>query len=120
MTTGPYDKSERIDLSDEPVHWDLGSSLSYSEYLHLDQLLEAQKPLSYEHDEMLFIIVHQTSELWMRLMLHELSGALECVRRDDLDPSFKMLARISRVQTQLISTWDVLRLHSRDACQHLE
>ena len=108
MTTRPYDKSERIDLSDEPVHWDLGSSLSYSEYLHLDRLLEAQKPLSYEHDEMMFIIVHQTSELWMRLMLHELSGALECVRRDDLDPSFKMLARISRVQTQLISTWDVL------------
>jgi tryptophan 2,3-dioxygenase len=57
---------------------------------------------------MMFIIVHQTSELWMRLMLHELGGVLECVRRDDLDPSFKMLARISRVQTQLISTWEVL------------
>ena len=61
-----------------------------------------------EHDEMLFIIVHQTSELWMRLFLHELHGVLDCVRRDDLDPSFKMLARISRVQTQLIATWDVL------------
>src|SRR2546429_445063 len=108
MTTGPYDKSERIDLSDEPVHWDLGSSLSYSEYLHLEQLLEAQKPLSYEHDEMLFIIVHQSSELWMRLMLHELKAVLECVGRDDLDPSFKMLARVSRMQAQLISTWDVL------------
>ena len=103
-----YDKSERVDLSDEPIHWDLGSSLSYGEYLHLEKVLDAQKPLSFEHDEMLFIIVHQTSELWMRLMLHELGGALECVRRDDLDPSFKMLARISRVQSQLISTWEVL------------
>ncbi|HET9389647.1 MAG TPA: tryptophan 2,3-dioxygenase [Steroidobacteraceae bacterium] len=108
MTTRRYDKSERVDLSDEAVHWELGSSLSYGEYLQLDKILEAQKPLTYEHDEMMFIIVHQTSELWMRLMLHELRGALECIRRDDLDPSFKMLARISRVQTQLISTWDVL------------
>jgi len=57
---------------------------------------------------MLFIIVHQVSELWMRLMLHELTAALECVRRDDLDPALKMLARISRTQTQLISVWDVL------------
>ena len=108
MNDKRYDKTERVDLADEGIHWDLGSSLSYGEYLHLEQLLNAQKPLSFEHDEMLFIIVHQTSELWMRLMLHELHGALECVRRDDLDPSFKMLARISRVQTQLIATWDVL------------
>ncbi len=108
MSDKPYERSERVDLADEAIHWDLGSSLSYGEYLHLEQLLDAQKPLSFEHDEMLFIIVHQTSELWMRLMLHELRGALECVRRDNLDPSFKMLARISRVQTQLIATWEVL------------
>jgi tryptophan 2,3-dioxygenase len=108
--SGPkhYDSSERVDLSDERVHWELGSSLSYGEYLQLDKVLDAQKPLTYEHDEMMFILVHQTSELWMRLMLHELRGVLECVRRDNLDPSFKMLARVSRVQTQLISTWDVL------------
>ncbi len=103
-----YDKSERIDLSDEAVHWELGSSLSYGDYLQLDKLLDAQKPLSYEHDEMMFIIVHQTSELWMRLMLHELAGVLSCVQRDNLDPSFKSLGRIARVQTQLIATWDVL------------
>ena len=103
-----YDKSERIDLSDEAVHWELGSSLSYGDYLQLDKLLDAQKPLSYEHDEMMFIIVHQTSELWMRLMLHELAGVLTCVQRDNLDPSFKSLGRIARVQTQLIATWDVL------------
>ena len=108
MTTKRYEPSERVDLSDEQVHWELGSSLSYSEYLQLDKLLDAQKPLTYEHDEMMFILVHQTSELWMRLMLHELRGVLECVRRDNLDPSFKMLARVSRVQAQLISTWEVL------------
>ncbi len=103
-----YDKSQRVELADEAVHWDLGASLSYGEYLQLDKLLAAQKPLSSEHNEMLFIIVHQVSELWMRLMLHELTAALECVRRDDLDPALKMLARISRTQTQLITVWDVL------------
>src|SRR3974390_2668344 len=104
----PYDKSERVDLSDEAVHWDLGTSLSYGEYLELANLLDAQKPLSYEHDEMMFIIIHQTSELWMRLFLHELGGVRDCVRRDNLGPSFKMLARISQVQAQLIAIWDVL------------
>jgi tryptophan 2,3-dioxygenase len=108
MSPREYDKSERVDLSDEPIHWDLGSSLSYGDYLHLEKILEAQTPLSPQHDEMLFIIVHQTSELWLRLFLHELAGVMECVRRDELDPSFKMLARISRVQAQLTSTWDVL------------
>jgi tryptophan 2,3-dioxygenase len=108
MTSRRYDKSERVDLTDEPIHWDLGSSQSYGEYLQLDKLLEAQKPLTFEHDEMMFIVVHQTSELWLRLFLHELDGAMACVRKDELDPSFKMLARISRVQTQLTATWDVL------------
>ena len=108
MSTRQYDKSERVDLSDEPIHWDLGSSQSYGEYLQLNKILDAQQPLTYEHDEMMFIIVHQTSELWLRLFRHELNGVLECVRRDNLDPSFKMLARISRVQTQLLQTWDVL------------
>jgi tryptophan 2,3-dioxygenase len=108
MTNRPYDKSERVDLSNEPVHWDLGSSLTYGEYLRLDQILTAQRPLSYQHDEMMFIIVHQTSELWMRLFLHELTGVLDCVRRDNLGPSFRMLERMARVQTQLTAIWDVL------------
>ena len=108
MSTPVYDKSKRVDLSDEPIHWELGTSVSYGEYLHLDKLLDAQKPLTFEHDEMMFILVHQTSELWLRLFLHELNGVMACVRKDELDPSFKMLARISRVQTQLTSTWDVL------------
>ena len=97
-----------VDLRDERVHWDLGSSQSYGEYLDLARLLAAQHPLSAEHDEMLFIIVHQVSELWMRLMRHELAGVLECVRRDDLDPSFKMFGRIGRVQEQLLAVWEVL------------
>src|SRR6202008_752599 len=85
-----------------------GESQSYGQYLVLDQLLSAQKPVSYEHDEMLFIIIHQASELWMKLCLHELTAAREHIRRDDLGPSFKMLARVSRIQAQLTQSWDVL------------
>ncbi len=98
----------KIDLKNEGVHWDLGTSQSYGEYLQLDKLLDAQKPNSIEQDEMLFIIVHQVSELWMRLFLHELGAVFECVRRDNLDPSFKMLARISRLQEELLGAWSVL------------
>jgi tryptophan 2,3-dioxygenase len=108
MTDLPYERSEKVDLSDERIYWNLGASLTYGGYLQLAKLLDAQKPLSYQHDEMMFIIVHQTSELWLRLFLHELDAVLECVRRDDLDPSFKMLARITHVQTQLTAVWDVL------------
>ncbi len=108
MSPRRYDKSERVDLKGEAIHWDLGGSLSYGQYLQLDRVLEAQKPLTGERDEMLFIIVHQASELWMRLMLHELAGVLECVRRDELAPSFKRLRRISSVQSQLLSAWEVL------------
>jgi tryptophan 2,3-dioxygenase len=97
-----------VDLSDEQVHWDLGEFKSYGEYLALGELLSAQRPVSVEHDEMLFIIIHQASELWMKLCLHELVAAREHIRRDDLGPSFKMLARVSRIQAQLVQSWDVL------------
>lgn len=97
-----------VDLSDEAVHWDLGESLSYSQYLRLDKLLDAQHPLSYQHDEMLFIMIHQVSELWMKLCLHELNATVDCIRRDDLGPTFKMLARVSTIQQQLLQSWDVL------------
>ncbi|MCS6946589.1 MAG: tryptophan 2,3-dioxygenase family protein [Steroidobacteraceae bacterium] len=100
--------SNRVDLSDEGIYWDLGASQSYGEYLRLDRLLDAQHPNTFEHDELLFIIVHQTAELWMRLFLHELAGVFDCVQRDQLDPSFKMLARIKRVQEQLLGGWEVL------------
>jgi tryptophan 2,3-dioxygenase len=97
-----------VDLSDEQVHWDLSNSLSYAQYLNLDKLLDAQRPLSYQHDEMLFIVIHQVSELWMKLCLHELTAVVDCVRRDDLGPTFKMLARVSTIQQQLLQAWDVL------------
>lgn len=108
--SSPSDTPPRrpIDLSDEQVHWDLGESQSYGQYLALDQLLSAQRPVSYEHDEMLFIIIHQASELWIKLCLHELMAARDHIRRDDLGPSFKMLARVSRIQAQLTQSWDVL------------
>ncbi len=97
-----------VDLSDEEVHWDLTNALSYAQYLNLDKLLDAQRPLSYQHDEMLFIVIHQVSELWMKLCLHELTAVVDCVRRDDLGPTFKMLARVSTIQQQLLQAWDVL------------
>lgn len=97
-----------VDLSDEQVHWDLSNALSYAQYLNLDKLLDAQRPLSYQHDEMLFIVIHQVSELWMKLCLHELTAVVDCVRRDDLGPTFKMLARVSTIQQQLLQAWDVL------------
>jgi tryptophan 2,3-dioxygenase len=92
----------------EDIHWDLGESRSYGEYLHLDKVLGAQEPLSPHHDEMLFIVMHQASELWMKLCIHELRAAIEQIRHDDLGPAFKMLARVSRVQIQLAQSWDVL------------
>jgi len=102
------DKAHRVDLSDEQVHWDLGESRSYGEYLELDRILSAQHPASFQHDEMLFIIIHQTSELWMKLCLHELTAAVNHIRRDDLGPTFKMFSRVSRIQAQLVQSWDVL------------
>lgn len=97
-----------VDMAGEGVHWDLGESRSYGEYLHLDKVLGAQEPLSQQHDEMLFIIMHQASELWMKLCIHELRAAIDLIRCDELDPAFKMLARVSRVQMQLAQSWDVL------------
>jgi len=87
---------------------DLSNSMSYGDYLSLEQILSAQHPRSPDHNEMLFIIQHQTSELWMKLALYELRAALECVKRDALPPAFKMLARVSRILEQLVQAWSVL------------
>lgn len=83
--------------------------MSYSDYLGLDQVLAAQKPISNAPDEMLFIIQHQTSELWMKLLLHELGSARQAIADDHLPEAFKLLARVSRILEQLNSAWDVLR-----------
>jgi tryptophan 2,3-dioxygenase len=92
----------------ETPHTEFAGEMSYGDYLHLDRLLDAQHPLSGNHNEMLFIIQHQTTELWMKLALHELRAAQARVQADDLDPAFKMLARVSRIMAQLIQAWDVL------------
>jgi tryptophan 2,3-dioxygenase len=86
-----------------------GKEISYSGYLQLDRILQAQQPLSAAHDEMLFIIQHQTSELWMKLALHELSATCRLIAADNLQPAFKTLSRVSRILEQLNSAWDVLR-----------
>ena len=83
--------------------------MSYSDYLQLDQILRAQQPLSTAHDEMLFIIQHQTSELWMKLAIHELNATCRLIAADNLQPAFKTLSRVSRILEQLNSAWDVLR-----------
>ncbi len=82
--------------------------MTYTDYLKLDAVLTAQSPLSPDHNEMLFIIQHQTSELWMKLMLHELTAAIDNIRRDRLPPAFKMLARVSKIMEQMVHAWDVL------------
>jgi tryptophan 2,3-dioxygenase len=86
----------------------MADKVTYSSYLDLDRILAAQHPSSDAHDELLFIIVHQASELWLKLCLHELTAARECIEADDLRPAFKMLARVARAQQQLIQSWDVL------------
>ncbi len=92
----------------EGAHSDFTDSMSYGDYLGLDRLLTSQEPVSGEHDEQLFIIIHQATELWMKLILHELHAAVGCIRSDDLAPAFKMLARVARIQSQLIQSWSVL------------
>jgi tryptophan 2,3-dioxygenase len=87
---------------------DFSGEMSYGDYLRLDAVLGAQQPRSADHNEMLFIVQHQASELWMKLMLHELEAARARIRRDDLQPAFKMLSRVARIMAQLNQSWDVL------------
>jgi tryptophan 2,3-dioxygenase len=103
----PPSHGERI-VAEERAQLDFSRDMSYGDYLHLDKLLQAQHPLSPEHNEMLFIVQHQTSELWMKLLLHELSAAVACIARDELGSAFKMLARVSKIMEQLVHAWDVL------------
>ena len=92
----------------EKAQLDFSTRMSYGDYLQLDAILGAQKPLSPAHDEMLFIVQHQTSELWMKLMLHELHAAIHSVANDQLGSAFKRLARVSKIMEQLVHAWDVL------------
>ncbi|MBT2323065.1 tryptophan 2,3-dioxygenase [Variovorax paradoxus] len=99
--------TEKI-VHEEKAQLDFSASMSYSDYLSLDSILNAQHPRSPAHDELLFIVQHQTSELWMKLMLHELRAAIRCIADDELASAFKMLARVSRIMEQLVHAWDVL------------
>ena len=101
--TSPYDPST------EGARTDFSDQMSYGDYLSLDSILTAQHPQSDAHDEMLFIIQHQTSELWMKLAIREISAARKAIHGGDLRPAFKMLARVSRIFEQLNNAWDVLR-----------
>jgi len=100
--TSPGERSEH------GAQLDFSTDMSYGDYLHLDAVLGAQHQRSPDHNEMLFIVQHQTSELWMKLMLHELKAAVGRIAGDDLAPAFKMLARVSRIMEQLVHAWDVL------------
>lgn len=103
MSEKPYNPAS------EGAEMNFSSKMSYTDYLGLDKILTAQKPLGRAHDEMLFIIQHQTSELWMRLAIHELEAARDAIKRDCFPQAFKMLARIAKIFEQLNNAWDVLR-----------
>jgi len=103
MTGKPYDPSS------EGAQMSFDGRMSYSDYLHLERVLDAQQPLSEAHDELLFIIQHQTSELWMKLAIHEIRATIKAIHNGELQPAFKMLSRIARIFEQLTGAWDVLR-----------
>ena len=105
--SSPASSTEGI-VAEEKAQLDFSQSMSYGDYLQLDGILGAQKPRSPAHDEMLFIVQHQTSELWMKLMLHELRAAKACVAGDRMPDAFKMLTRVTRIMEQLVSAWTVL------------
>ena len=106
--TPPPQGSAAIVQSEADVQLEFAHSMSYGDYLALDAILGAQHPRSPDHNEMLFIVQHQTSELWMKLMLHELRAAMAHIAKDELGTAFKMLARVSRIMEQLVHAWDVL------------
>ncbi|HEX7063917.1 MAG TPA: tryptophan 2,3-dioxygenase [Bacillales bacterium] len=93
---------------EQGIYTDFQNRMTYGEYLQLDRLLSSQTRLSGHHDEMLFIIIHQVSELWMKLILHELREAISSIQEGDLSTAFKKLARVSNIQEQVIKSWDVL------------
>lgn len=108
LTNGRYACAMKTPSGPEGARLDFAGAMSYGDYLRLDALLGAQAPRSADHNEMLFIVQHQATELWMKLAIHELTAARRHVQRDDLPPAFKMLARVARIMAQLNQSWDVL------------
>ncbi|MBP3951778.1 tryptophan 2,3-dioxygenase [Bacillus suaedae] len=99
---------ENATSSEKQLHTDFTNNMTYGEYLNLDKILSAQNRLSGHHDEMLFIVIHQVSELWMKLILHETQAAIASIEKDELATAQKRLARVSKTQSQIIQAWDVL------------
>ncbi|MBR7743515.1 tryptophan 2,3-dioxygenase [Phycicoccus sp. BSK3Z-2] len=108
MSDDVVDRARRT--LEEGIRTDFGRAMSYGAYLDLDTLLSAQHPRSEppQHDELLFIVQHQVSELWLKLLLHELRSARSLLAADELAPALKRLARVKHVQRQLVEMWDVL------------
>lgn len=100
-------KSNYRDLEDS-IHTDFKDDMSYGDYLCLEQILSAQKPLSDQHDEMLFITIHQTSELWLKLAGHELSEAVKNIQEADFGHAFKVISRVKQIFHQLTQSWNIL------------
>ncbi len=108
MGYGEQPKRVSTTENEKSIHTDFSNNMTYGEYLQLDKILASQNRLSDHHDEMLFIIIHQVSELWMKLILHEMNAAIESIEKGELQTSFKQLARVSKTQSQIIQAWDVL------------
>ncbi|MFC0471503.1 tryptophan 2,3-dioxygenase [Halalkalibacter kiskunsagensis] len=108
MTNNHEHYQNKATEAEKGIHTDFINNMTYGEYLKLEDILSSQNRLSEHHDEMLFIIIHQVSELWMKLILHETNAAIESIQADDLPTSFKRLARVSKIQSQIIQAWDVL------------
>ena len=105
-----YHRGDNQRELEEGIERDFSSAMSYGDYLRLDLLLAAQQPQStpVQHDELLFIVQHQTAELWLKLMIHELRSARDLLRTDDLPPALKRLARVKHIQSVMTDQWSVL------------
>jgi tryptophan 2,3-dioxygenase len=103
----PQTNKNQRDLESN-IHTDFNDEMSYGDYLKLDQVLSAQHPLSAEHDEMLFIVIHQASELWLKLAGHELMNAVKCIQESNFGPAFKVISRVKQIFIQLTQSWNIL------------
>jgi tryptophan 2,3-dioxygenase len=102
------DSTTNFRALEDGIHQDFEDEMSYGDYLQLDRVLSAQKPLSDEHDEMLFIIIHQSSELWLKLAGHELQSAIDYIKAENFGPAFKVIARVKQIFLQLTQSWNIL------------
>jgi len=104
----PHSDSKNYREVEQSIKTDFKNDMSYGDYLKLDQILSAQHPLSSEHDEMLFIVIHQSSELWLKLAGHELSAAIDMIKRQEFGPAFKVISRVKQIFLQLTQAWNIL------------